>query len=244
MLTSVWRVGVLVPLLLVSCAAPVVNLLNEYDSQQMSWARAGGTSSIQGEGFLRSIEGKIQTCAGLEILLIPESRYAAERFNSVYFHNFGVSIRPILISRGIENSMLAKDLSGRELFLIDERGQKHYQTSDGQDTLFSLLDYDHTYKSLGKSVTFSPSITAFFTDIKKAKCDVDGQFQFSNLSAGTYYVEAPIFWSVSAGAYVACPEGNCVAGSLGTALAGTTLMMKIALKSAQSLNIQLSSSYP
>ena len=140
--------------------------------------------------------------------------------------------------------MIAKDLSGRDLFKINNKGEKLYQTQDGTDTLFSVLSYNETYKAIGRAATFTPSPSGFFADIIKTSCDVNGRFEFRNLSAGTYYVEAPIFWSVSAGVYVACPEGNCVAGSLGTAKNGTTIMMKLDVQDNQTLDVQLSASHP
>ena len=80
--------GVIISLIsfIVSCApkAKVVDLKENFDPNEVSWIFQGGNNTISGEAFLRTIGGEVRTCAGLDVILIPVSRYSTKRIQVLY----------------------------------------------------------------------------------------------------------------------------------------------------------------
>lgn len=76
---------VVLAILLSSCATEVVG--RRFNESEVQWFKRPGDSTIFGEAFMRTREGKVVTCAGNSVQLIPESSYARERM----IYRFGSS---------------------------------------------------------------------------------------------------------------------------------------------------------
>lgn len=74
-------------LAIAGCAAPVndpVLYITNYDPGTTEWSRAKGASVVTGQAVMRTRGGAARNCAGLQVHLIPDSRYAIDRFNAQY----------------------------------------------------------------------------------------------------------------------------------------------------------------
>ena len=72
-------------LILSACVAPKNYILkSEFDANQAQKQLANGNNTISGEAFLRQSGGGVVTCAGYEVLLVPETPYAQERIGLIY----------------------------------------------------------------------------------------------------------------------------------------------------------------
>lgn len=72
---------VFIPLLalisLTSCASPYT-IKTSFNPEEVQWSLKSGTSTIKGQGFLRTVGGDIKTCAGYPVDIVPYSKYSAE----------------------------------------------------------------------------------------------------------------------------------------------------------------------
>ena len=93
---------------------------------------------------MRTNGGEARTCAGYEVILVPESGYAKERLQYIYG---------------------STEKGYREIFLF-------------------------------KDLKFSPEIPAYQQSFIKTVCDAQGNFLFEKLAAGTYFITAPVTWTV------------------------------------------------
>jgi hypothetical protein len=87
MLRVIWSVILVYALLGCSASsvvtqAPVFTATVEYEFPE--WLQSGDYGSVEGSGFMRQRDGRVQTCAGNEVSLIPDTAYARERMNFIY----------------------------------------------------------------------------------------------------------------------------------------------------------------
>ncbi len=61
-----------VALLISACAGPKVTINSDVSEAELAPYRQGGTASIIGQGFLRQQGGGVVTCAGEQVLLMPD----------------------------------------------------------------------------------------------------------------------------------------------------------------------------
>lgn len=72
-------------LLLVGCVnVQHIRLLSEFDKDKTEEMMGKGSNTIKGSAFLRQNGGGVVTCAGLDVVLIPATAYAKERFSALY----------------------------------------------------------------------------------------------------------------------------------------------------------------
>lgn len=72
---------------LAGCATqqrPTVNIESAFDAVQAKSQMQDGSNTIKGSGFLRQRGGGVVTCAGSEVVLVPATYYARERFAHLY----------------------------------------------------------------------------------------------------------------------------------------------------------------
>lgn len=122
----------------------MVELSNQFNSEEAQHIHEKGSNIIQGQAFLRTNGGSVVTCAGFEVQLIPASKYSKERLVHIY---------------GAGNTGYA---SVKKL-----TNTKFVQTDKG-----------------------------YLQNIRKARCDAQGNFKFSQLADGEYAVIARVTWKV------------------------------------------------
>ncbi|WP_146180674.1 hypothetical protein [Pseudomonas sp. HMWF032] len=70
---------------LVGCAiAKPVNLTSSFNAQEARELTRPGVNIVSGSALIRQNGGGVVTCAGLQVLLIPKTAYAAERMRVIY----------------------------------------------------------------------------------------------------------------------------------------------------------------
>jgi hypothetical protein len=76
----------LLGLLLIALAGCSTNatLTTPFDPQEASFIKQAGTSTISGQGFLRTMVGEVRYAAGSEVFLIPATKYSTERIGQIY----------------------------------------------------------------------------------------------------------------------------------------------------------------
>ncbi|MCP1220368.1 hypothetical protein NKW45_00705 [Acetobacter orientalis] len=55
---------------------------NAFDPNEVKWSLERGTSTIKGQGFLRTVGGEVRTCAGYPVKLVPYSAYTGEIYEA------------------------------------------------------------------------------------------------------------------------------------------------------------------
>lgn len=125
-----------------------------FDLQSTTWFKAKGTASVTGQAFIQTRGGQPRTCAGLEVNLVPKSKYADERLVAMY------------------NSTESGFRSAK-----------------------------------APRLAFTPESPMYSERLKKSVCDAQGNFVFSDLPAGDYFVVTTLVWSVPGG-YL--PEGGAM----------------------------------
>lgn len=63
---------------------PIFPISAVFDLAQATRLMAEGRNTIKGNAFLRQRGGGVVTCAGAEVLLVPATAYAKERFLRIY----------------------------------------------------------------------------------------------------------------------------------------------------------------
>lgn len=56
----------------------------DFDPASVMWALPKGRSSVEGEAFLKTRGGDVKTCAGNQVLLVPDSPYARARMKLLF----------------------------------------------------------------------------------------------------------------------------------------------------------------
>lgn len=64
-----------------------VELTNEFDRSEVEFIKHDGKNTINGNGFLRQMNGSVVTCAGSAVRLIPVTLYSKERMAHIYNSN-------------------------------------------------------------------------------------------------------------------------------------------------------------
>jgi hypothetical protein len=131
-----------------------VALTTTFNPQEVAWFNETGTGSITGQAFFQTRGGQPRTCAGLEVLLQPQSAYAVERLTAIYGNTTGGYV---------------PELSARVQFTPD----------------------DPAYKEVRKT----------------SICDAQGNFSFTGLPAGKYFLAAAVVWTIP-GQEFAPPQGG------------------------------------
>lgn len=127
------KIIILVTLMLTSCAS--YQGKESFNTEEINWFVNGkGKYKVQGESFARRNNGNIVTCAGLEVSLVPVSKYSTERINSLY----------------------GNDKKGRTFLNLFNR------IPEGEK--------------------------AYYENRAKVRCDSRGQFKFTNIPQGEYYL--------------------------------------------------------
>jgi len=57
---------------------------DRFDPQAVAWSTKAGTNSIVGTAELTTNAGRLKTCAGLEVRLVPDARYTRNRIDALY----------------------------------------------------------------------------------------------------------------------------------------------------------------
>ena len=126
-------IAVAVAGLLTACVAPQpIALTTHFSPAEVAWAKAKGTNSVSGQGFLRQQGGGVVTCAGYGVSLVPVSAYSTERISTIY----GSS------TQGFADSILAPKLTSSD---PGYDASKHMAQCDAQGnfTLTGLADGDY-----------------------------------------------------------------------------------------------------
>lgn len=69
---------------LAGCAAKPVQLSASFNAEEARRLTQPGVNIVSGSALFRQNGGGVVTCAGLEILLVPHTNYAAERIRAIY----------------------------------------------------------------------------------------------------------------------------------------------------------------
>lgn len=73
-----------VSLALSACMTTTVETAVPFDPNQGRCILSRGSSTIQGQAFLRQAGGGVVTCAGEEVSLLPATPYQVERMTIIY----------------------------------------------------------------------------------------------------------------------------------------------------------------
>lgn len=84
------------------------------------------------------------------------------------------------------------------------------------------------YYNFHRSFIFNPNEAAYAVFVKREYCDVDGRFTFEKVADGTFFVVAPVRWSVVLNQYGA------------TQAQGGILMQKVTVKNGEMKRVVLS----
>lgn len=78
--------GLVLALSIAGCATPQkpVQLTSRYNANEAQRLIQPGANIVSGSALIRQNGGGIVTCAGLSIMLIPHTEYAAERIRAIY----------------------------------------------------------------------------------------------------------------------------------------------------------------
>ena len=57
---------------------PVYNMTTEFKHEDFLWSKAEGKGTITGQAFLRTRGGDVKTCAGSEVIAVPDNAYTRE----------------------------------------------------------------------------------------------------------------------------------------------------------------------
>lgn len=125
------------------------------------------TSTITGQGFLKTQGGDVKTCAGNEVYLEPYidqknwtyQKVAAYKHDIVVMKNLDIKFAKILASTGNSGA---------------------YKKS--QEKLLEEIPLEYDYRTLSDSL------------VQKTQCDAGGNFEFSNLKQGKYIIATKVEW--------------------------------------------------
>lgn len=81
---------------LTACVLPPqeqpVTLLAPFDQAQALAMLAPGTNTVKGSALMRQQGGGVVTCAGNQVVLVPATAYATERFHAIYGPNLDAAM--------------------------------------------------------------------------------------------------------------------------------------------------------
>lgn len=69
-----------------------ITQVEPYVQSDSAWSREDGTATVKGAAIVRTRDGEVKTCAGLDVSLIPVSHYTMERMSIIYGTSDRVSI--------------------------------------------------------------------------------------------------------------------------------------------------------
>lgn len=67
-----------------ACGSKYTPLNTTYDSQETARLMQEGSNTVRGSSILRLRDGRVVTCAGLHVYLIPATPYSSERIGILY----------------------------------------------------------------------------------------------------------------------------------------------------------------
>jgi putative hemolysin len=65
-------------LLLAGCAAPTHQMATPFRATDFEWSQGKGSANISGQAFLKTRGGDVKTCAGNDVVMVPENAYTRE----------------------------------------------------------------------------------------------------------------------------------------------------------------------
>ncbi len=67
---------------------PAYNMTTEFKHDDFKWSKAEGKGTITGQAFLRTRGGEVKTCAGSEVILVPDNAYTRESRTAALSGNY------------------------------------------------------------------------------------------------------------------------------------------------------------
>ena len=127
------------------------------------------TSTITGQGFLKTQGGDVKTCAGNEVYLEPfkdeknwtYQKIAADKLVVAISNNLSIKLAKLMVSSG-DNSDYKKS----------------------QEKPCEVVQPAYDYKTLDDSL------------VQKTQCDAGGNFEFTNLKQCKYIIATEVRWKV------------------------------------------------
>ena len=91
--------------------------------------------------------------------------------------------------------------AGSEVLLIP----KGAYSTERMERLFGIATVKgYNPAGFGRRAPAAPE--GFFSATRETTCDIDGKFEFKNLSAGSYFITTDVFWTASS--YFSPPQGG------------------------------------